>query len=218
MMNNLTKLTSIVLIGAAALTSCNSDNGSTDIVNTSSFAATTTPSQPIDLSATTASNSAELAVQPVSTPTQRTSVGTVKHPPTKLGNLMNLGAQRSTFTTASSGLNPAHGMPGHDCSLPVGAPLNSGAAVQTQPVQPVAQQSAALTNIAQPASLPQPNFKANQNVKLNPAHGQPGHDCSVAVGAPLPSSGTTASSVKINPAHGQPGHDCSVAVGAPLPS
>jgi hypothetical protein len=31
---------------------------------------------------------------------------------------------------------------------------------------------------------PIPKFNASSN--LNPAHGQPGHDCAVAVGAPLP--------------------------------
>lgn len=215
MKNNLTKLTSIVLIGLAGLSSCNSDNDTTNLMSSGSSSASTV-NQPVNSGTPSASvNALESGTQPVAAPTQRASVGTVKHPPTKLGNLMNLGAKKATFTTASSGLNPAHGMPGHDCSLPVGAPLNSGGAVQTQPT---AQASAALTNTAQPVALPQPNFNANQNVKLNPAHGQPGHDCSVAVGAPLPSSGSSASSVKINPAHGQPGHDCSVAVGAPLPS
>ncbi|WP_339887112.1 hypothetical protein [uncultured Flavobacterium sp.] len=76
---------------------------------------------------------------------------------------------------------------------------------------------------------------------LNPAHGQPGHRCEIAVGAPLnstptapsnnasnntqpivvpanaaasPMSNTTATGM--NPAHGQPGHRCEIPVGAPL--
>lgn len=63
-------------------------------------------------------------------------------------------------------------------------------------------------------------------VKLNPAHGQPGHDCAIPVGQPLPSSvgvnapnvNNTAApkTVKLNPPHGQPGHDCAVPVGDPL--
>lgn len=40
-------------------------------------------------------------------------------------------------TTVASGLNPAHGQPGHRCDIPVGSPLNSKptqpAVVQTQP-------------------------------------------------------------------------------------
>ena len=59
---------------------------------------------------------------------------------------------------------------------------------------------------------------------MNPPHGQPGHDCSIAVGSPLKSSPvvnpSTSTPVQtapgINPPHGQPGHDCSIAVGAPL--
>lgn len=54
----------------------------------------------------------------------------------------------------------------------------------------------------------------------NPAHGQPFHDCSLAVGAPLvakePAAGSDGKEVKLNPAHGQPGHRCDIAVGAPL--
>lgn len=76
----------------------------------------------------------------------------------------------------TSGLltNPAHGQPGHDCAKPVGAPLkqnvshtqNTAEPSQTVTPQPVAQQ---------PSS----------GQKLNPAHGQPGHDCAKPVGAPL---------------------------------
>lgn len=63
-------------------------------------------------------------------------------------------------------------------------------------------------------------------VKLNPPHGQPGHDCAVKVGDPLPNANNGAaiqmqqpaanSGVKLNPPHGQPGHDCAVKVGDPL--
>ncbi len=66
---------------------------------------------------------------------------------------------------------------------------------------------------------------------VNPAHGQPFHDCNIAVGAPLPAAAQPASAapgqavpsapgnkpgVRLNPAHGQPGHRCEIAVGAPL--
>lgn len=67
---------------------------------------------------------------------------------------------------------------------------------------------------------------------LNPAHGQPGHRCDLAVGAPLPATvnsttnavpSATPEPIKpvdtkpaLNPAHGQPGHRCDLAVGAPL--
>lgn len=77
---------------------------------------------------------------------------------------------------------------------------------------------------------------------LNPAHGQPGHRCEIAVGAPLSSAPAKAIATqqvvttqptpkvtqpaatpsvnekgqKLNPAHGLPGHSCDIAVGAPL--
>jgi hypothetical protein len=79
---------------------------------------------------------------------------------------------------------------------------------------------------------------------MNPPHGQPGHRCDIAVGAPLNSpaakpaiqqpamtpgkgttinpSGSNASSTPVvtapgmNPPHGQAGHRCDIAVGSPL--
>ncbi|RZK43735.1 MAG: hypothetical protein EOO90_02255 [Pedobacter sp.] len=73
---------------------------------------------------------------------------------------------------------------------------------------------------------------------LNPAHGEPGHRCDLAVGAPLnantaasqaaPAPAETApqeaaepskeadNKVMLNPAHGMPGHRCDLEVGAPL--
>ena len=79
---------------------------------------------------------------------------------------------------------------------------------------------------------------------LNPEHGQPGHRCEIAVGAPLssaPAAQTTTitqptttvtqqapaqpqsaspsvneKGQKLNPAHGLPGHRCEIEVGAPL--
>lgn len=154
----------------------------------------------------------------------------------------------NTTTAASSNLllNPAHGEPGHDCSIAVDAPLKASARAiaptpQPQTVQTVSQSqpTATVTNTPQSA-VTTVNSKGQ---KLNPAHGQPGHDCAIAVGAPLNSKGTKAVSAsaapkvnvvqpaatttsavpvlnekgqRLNPAHGQPGHKCEVAVGAPL--
>lgn len=89
-------------------------------------------------------------------------------------------------------------------------------------------------------------INTSETTKLNPPHGQPGHRCDIAVGAPLntpinPSSlyqepiipNTPKTQVqqqqsnpvttpntprpKINPPHGQPHHDCKIQVGDPLP-
>ena len=70
-------------------------------------------------------------------------------------------------------VNPAHGLPGHRCDLPVGAPLNSAAAT---------------TNTATPQPTPSSTVspvRIDQTPKTNPPHGQPGHDCTVPVGAEL---------------------------------
>ena len=75
---------------------------------------------------------------------------------------------------------------------------------------------------------------------MNPPHGQPGHRCDIAVGAPLsskPATTTSAAAISaqpnvtmtevpnktvtapgMNPPHGEPNHRCDIAVGAPLNS
>jgi hypothetical protein len=113
---------------------------------------------------------------------------------------------------------------------------NSLPAVQSDntTAQPVTGDSAGMVNtVTNTVPVPaQPN-NAKSTVALNPEHGQPGHRCEIAVGAPLNSAPTTAapkvslptpqpivpgSSVTLNPPHGQPGHDCAVPVGQPLKS
>ena len=75
-------------------------------------------------------------------------------------------------------LNPKHGQPGHRCDIPEGAPLNSAPAGQPAPIQqPVMQPNLTSPVLSQPVP--------GGNVKLNPPHGQPGHDCAIAVGQPL---------------------------------
>ena len=76
--------------------------------------------------------------------------------------------------TTAPGMNPPHGQPGHDCAIAVGAPLNSkGQTAPAQPVSPVGAPTLTVPAISTTAP------------GLNPPHGQPGHDCSIAVGAPL---------------------------------
>lgn len=73
--------------------------------------------------------------------------------------------------------NPAHGQPFHDCALPVGAAF----AAENSSAQPKA--ITVPTNVRQ--EVQQHAEPVKKEVKLNPAHGQPGHKCEVAVGAPL---------------------------------
>ena len=102
----------------------------------------------------------------------------------------------------------------------------------TNPVSPVSNDSSAI-------------LRTDATVALNPQHGQPGHRCDIAVGAPLdapvtsnsiqqtvtptitPSSNadtkkvnpnSNAATAALNPKHGEPGHRCDIAVGAPLNS
>ena len=137
------------------------------------------------------------------------------------------GAVSAQPTTAA--LNPKHGLPGHRCDIPEGAPLNQPAA-NTTPVINTTQPAATVPSI----NLPQQSV-SGATAKLNPKHGEPGHRCDIAVGAPLNAAPATATpsintgsaataapllksagSVKLNPQHGQPGHRCDIAVGAPL--
>ncbi|WP_210488186.1 hypothetical protein [Rufibacter aurantiacus] len=83
----------------------------------------------------------------------------------------------------TAGLNPAHGQPGHRCDIPVGAGLDS-------PPGATANSSAATPSASRPATLPPaPVLPVGPPVVtakgMNPPHGQPGHDCSIPVGAPL---------------------------------
>ena len=100
-------------------------------------------------------------------------------------------------------------------------------------------QSSVITTIPQQAT----NVQAKASGNINPAHGQPGHRCDIAVGAPLDSKpGSTTAQPNVvttqqpaqntvitqqpakptlpgmNPPHGEPGHRCDITVGAPLDS
>lgn len=104
------------------------------------------------------------------------------------------------------------------------------------------QQTAQPQDMASPQMQPQQAPVTNVAPGMNPAHGQPGHRCDIAVGAPLSSPAgkpaaqpvttpvqqsvqgapsilnapTTNTAVGMNPPHGQPGHKCEIPVGSPL--
>ena len=88
---------------------------------------------------------------------------------------------KAITTGGSSAPNPAHGQPGHRCDIAVGEPLNSPATTPAQPQAKTVSAAPAPVVVTPTASA----VSADPNVKLNPAHGQPGHDCAIAVGAPL---------------------------------
>ncbi len=103
--------------------------------------------------------------------------------------------------SASTAPNPKHGEPGHRCDIPVGAPLNSAPpkptpAVSTSTPQVSTGSQPATTTLNSTASnLPRlplrlPGVNATSaaapaDLKFNPKHGEPGHRCDLAVGAPL---------------------------------
>lgn len=112
----------------------------------------------------------------------------------------------ATATPATApGMNPPHGQPGHRCDIAVGAPLNSAAAKQS----PQSGQSISINTNGQVSGGENSNVKitrtdntTNQSTTTtvpantainsgavkpgtNPPHGQPGHRCELAVGAPL---------------------------------
>jgi hypothetical protein len=94
--------------------------------------------------------------------------------PGGLAGLQQPTQQTTNPTDSNVKVNPAHGAPGHDCALPVGAPLN--AAQTTAP--------SAAENTVPTTTNPTPT-NTDTKAKLNPAHGMPGHDCAKPVGAPL---------------------------------
>ncbi|MBC7946573.1 MAG: hypothetical protein H7Y42_01750 [Chitinophagaceae bacterium] len=81
-------------------------------------------------------------------------------------------------------VNPAHGQPGHRCEFPVGAPLDGA---QPKQATGTANTPAPSATTVTPVPIVTPPVAAPQQVAagMNPAHGQPGHRCDIAVGAPL---------------------------------
>lgn len=100
-------------------------------------------------------------------------------------------------TITAKGMNPAHGEPGHRCDISVGAPLNSAPINSAKPAavngttnispMPTPTQNSSIIPALQNTSISTPAKTATAFTgKINPAHGQPGHDCKVSVGQPLP--------------------------------
>ncbi len=89
-------------------------------------------------------------------------------------------------------LNPKHGQPGHRCDIAEGAPLNTATTNTT--VQPNVSPSLTPTLTPTPTVTPGSDTKkvlpaltpsTTSTTGLNPKHGEPGHRCDIAVGAPL---------------------------------
>jgi hypothetical protein len=97
---------------------------------------------------------------------------------------VNPGAVSTPVTASTKGVNPPHGEPGHRCDINVGAPLDSKPnQIQTPTVTstPTVNAAPSIT----PTVIQQPAPVTASVPGMNPAHGQPGHRCDIAVGAPL---------------------------------
>lgn len=85
--------------------------------------------------------------------------------------------QTNAPVKVGKGMNPAHGQPGHRCDIPVGAPLNTPVTATPTTSKVVSSNNITVT--------PNPTTTVQTPKGMNPPHGQPGHRCDIAVGAPL---------------------------------
>jgi hypothetical protein len=91
-------------------------------------------------------------------------------------------------TVTPPGMNPPHGQPGHRCDIAVGAPLNS------KPAAPATTTGTTVNGQPQVTMTEVPT-KVKTLPGMNPPHGEPGHRCDIAVGAPLNSKPATPTTV-----------------------
>ena len=98
------------------------------------------------------------------------------------------GITAGAIPAIASGINPAHGQPGHRCDVAVGSPIPKTAAPATKTTT----SSPVITPVVQNTPLQPQGQTATTSTAvangLNPAHGQPGHRCDIAVGKPLNSA------------------------------
>jgi hypothetical protein len=171
-----------IILFAATIISCNS----------SSSKENTKPAEganlPVPVPATQVNTTPSTTTPAAATPAQQTVVtptaNTIQPPATNVQPV-------PVTTKTAAGLNPKHGMPGHRCDIPEGAPLNSQPSSNIVAPQPVQQSPVNITK-SQSAAIPQPTPVTAAPVAtgagLNPEHGKPGHRCDIAVGVPLNSA------------------------------
>ena len=158
------KITFSIIVSGLLFTACNNSDSSADtnVAFDSSLAKSATPAT-------------------VSTPVPVTdSAGVLQNTGQTSAPVLNAVVPAGNATGA--GLNPAHGQPGHRCDIAVGAPLNSAPAKTTTSVSstPATSTATIQPTVTAPATKTAPG--------MNPPHGQPGHRCDIAVGAPLNSA------------------------------
>ena len=100
-------------------------------------------------------------------------------PSTSSGQSTNSTPNASLPQNSPVGMNPPHGQAGHRCDIAVGAPLNS------PPNKSNSTTTSAGSNSSSPAIIKTNSSAVVTQPGMNPPHGQPGHRCDIAVGAPL---------------------------------
>ncbi|GEM_PF-97288 len=118
---------------------------------------------------------------PSAFPSTDTLASTPPQAGTATQGMQSAGPNAAATAPGSARLNPAHGQPGHRCDIAVGAPLDS------KPATAGPTSSSATPVPATAVATPATTAPVKTGAGLNPAHGQPGHRCDIAVGAPLDS-------------------------------
>lgn len=126
------------------------------------------------------------------------------------------GAFNTIAAQAKSGLNPAHGAPGHRCDIAVGAPLNSAPAPAKTAVQNLRPGQTFPGMLASPAKPGMPNKPVVNTAPSAPVQQVVAAPQAVKTAPVAPQA--TKVTAGLNPPHGQPNHRCDIAVGAPLNS
>jgi hypothetical protein len=115
-------------------------------------------------------------------PTENAVVAPVLNSGTDANPIQNSPTTQQNSNTLS-GMNPPHGQTGHRCDIAIGAPLNSPPNNAKTTSTPVVTNSA--SNSTLPAVLKPNATPVVTKPGMNPPHGQTGHRCDIAVGAPL---------------------------------
>ncbi len=171
------KNVSFVLTGLACQSDAPVSSTATPAESTSSESATA-PTPAPDIAASP-------AINPASNPASKTVDLSAVSAPTSAP------APQTKVVTTAPGMNPPHGQPGHRCEIAVGAPLDSKPAAKGATAATTAPLRSTTVTVPPPTSgTVAPTATAPPTAVapgMNPAHGQPGHRCDIAVGAPLDS-------------------------------
>lgn len=179
------KLYSISFILIAALFSCSQKNEKDEIDESLLNAAKEIKPADSTLATSNTVQPANAVVNPLAPPAPGSTAPVFSAPV----NQTQTQVQTQPAQAAATGpLNPAHGQPGHRCDINVGAPLNS-----KPPALPNANPATTIS------TAPPANAAAQKTLPgMNPAHGEPGHRCDIAVGAPLNSKPAPAANTVIS--------------------